>query len=363
MADDLSHKEAEFPSYGLSSIAQAMVAACDAAYNSFIEKGTGKTVEYYRAFTEAQVTTVVDALETSLNQLGGIVFQEGPDEDAPLPFDGVSLADHVEMLAEQENVSQYLDFLVARVRTFLSDRRMNAVIGQTDGVTLHGWLEDYIGADKADRGCVSVIDLSLVPTEVVHVVTAVIARIVFEALQRYVKVRGVPLPTVMVMEEAQTFVRRYRDDLENQDAATICCQVFERIAREGRKFGLGLVLSSQRPSELSPTVLSQCNTFLLHRISNDRDQELVHRLVPDNQRGLLRELPSLPSQSAILLGWASELPVLLRINDLPKVQQPRSEDPEFWGVWVGKGEDGQNITRSIDWKNLAEDWQGGVGST
>ena len=117
------------------------------------------------------------------------------------------------------------------------------------------------------------------PTEVVHIVTAVVARIVFESLQRYVKLNEVALPTVLVMEEAHTFIKRYREDVENQDAAAICCQVFERIAREGRKFGLGLVLSSQRPSELSPTVLSQCNTFLLHRINNDRDQELVHRFV------------------------------------------------------------------------------------
>ena len=72
--------------------------------------------------------------------------------------------------------------------------------------------------------------------------------------------------------------------------------------KQRKKFGLGLVLSSQRPSELSPTVLSQCNTLLLHRISNDRDQELVQRFVPDNLKGLLRELPSLPSQNAILMG-------------------------------------------------------------
>ena len=362
MADDLSQRHAEFPHYGLSSIEQAMGAACDATFNSFVEKGSGKTVEYYRAFNEKQVNLILDALQASVDQLGGIVFQTGPDEDVPLRFDGAALADHLEVLAEQENVSQYLDFLVARLRTFLADRKMNAVIGQTDNLTLKEWLEDYIGADKADGGCISVIDLSLVPTEVAHVVTAVIARIVFEALQRYVKTNGVALPTVMVMEEAQTFIKRYKDDLENQDAATICCQVFERIAREGRKFGLGLVLSSQRPSELSPTVLSQCNTFLLHRISNDRDQELVHRLVPDNLRGLLRELPSLPSQSAILLGWASELPVLVKINDLPKSQQPRSDDPEFWGVWVGKDEDGQAIPRTVDWERLAKDWQGGVES-
>jgi uncharacterized protein len=149
-------------------------------------------------------------------------------------------------------------------------------------------------------------------------VTAVTTRVIFEALQRYRKKHLETLPTVLVMEEAHTFVRRYKDDLENQDAATICCQVFERIAREGRKFGLGLVLSSQRPSELSPTVLSQCNTFLLHRISNDRDQELVQRLVPDNLRGLLRELSSLPSEHAVLLGWATELPVMVRMESFPK---------------------------------------------
>jgi len=168
----------------------------------------------------------------------------------------------------------------------------------------------------------------------------------------------VTLPTVLVMEEAHTFIKRYKDDIENYDAATICCQVFERIAREGRKFGLGLVLSSQRPSELSPTVLSQCNTFLLHRISNDRDQELVNRLVPDNLRGLLRELPSLPSQYAILLGWASELPVLLKIDDLPKTQQPHSDDPDFWNVWIGEDDEGKVVERKADWKPIADDWQG-----
>jgi DNA helicase HerA-like ATPase len=168
------------------------------------------------------------------------------------------------------------------------------------------------------------------------------------------------LPTVIVMEEAHTFIRRYKDETEHHDASAVCCQVFERIAREGRKYGLGLVVSSQRPSELSPTVLSQCNSFLLHRISNDKDQELVHKMVPDNLRGLLRELPSLPSQNAILMGWASELPILVRMNDLPKVHQPRSDDPDFWAVWTGRDADGNPVTRAVDWKPIAEDWQGGA---
>lgn len=352
---DIETKASEFQEYGLENVKEAINTALNAAYNSF-EKD-GKTIEYYRAFTEEQVNAIVQKLNESLQQLGGIIYQEGPDEDVPLPFNGTDLADHLCLLGQQEGQSQFIDFLVARIRMLLADPRIKTIIADTEGVTLENWLKDYIGSNGSKNDCVSILDLSLVPSDVVHIITAVIARMVFEALQRYVKLNGKSLPTVLVMEEAHTFVKRYKEEGEFQDAATLCCQVFERIAREGRKFGLGLVLSSQRPSELSPTVLSQCNTFLLHRISNDRDQDLVHRLVPDNLRGLLRELPSLPSQHAILLGWASELPVLVRLNDLPESQRPRSEDPDMWNVWIGQNEKGNEVKRELDWKKIADDWQ------
>ena len=311
-------------------------------------------------FTRQEVSDLLEAASVAHSAFGGTAADTTPsDVDAPRPFEGTSLLRAVEATAEMLNVSEYVETLLMRLRTLLTDTRMKPIMGSADDLTLVQWLTDYVGSNDSENGCVSVIDLSLVPTEVVHVVTAVIARIVFEALQRYVKLNGVALPTVLVMEEAHTFIKRYREDVENQEAAGICCQVFERIAREGRKFGLGLVLSSQRPSELSPTVLSQCNTFLLHRISNDRDQDLVHRLVPDTLKGLLRELPSLPSQSAILLGWASELPILVKMNDLPKMQQPRSDDPEFWGVWLGVDDEGKPISRETDWERIAQDWQGG----
>ena len=311
-------------------------------------------------FTLQEVNDLLETASAAHSAFGGTAADTIPsDVDAPRPFEGESLLRAVEATAEMLNVSEHVETLLVRLRALLSDTRMKPIMGRANDTTLDQWLRDYVGTDDAENGCVSVIDLSLVPTEVVHVITAVIARIVFESLQRYVKLNGVAFPTVLVMEEAHTFIKRYREDLENQDAAGICCQVFERIAREGRKFGLGLVLSSQRPSELSPTVLSQCNTFLLHRISNDRDQDLVHRLVPDNLKGLLRELPSLPSQSAILLGWASELPILVKMNDLPRAQQPRSDDPDFWGVWLGRDSEGNPMPRRADWERIAQDWQAG----
>lgn len=356
--EDLDAIRDDFPETDVSAVQMAISAALKATYKSFTDRETKEFVEYYRAFTEAQVKGIIEALTTVLADFGGIIYQEGPDEDVPLPFKGTDLADHLQILSVQENVSQFLDFLVSRIRTFLSDNKIKAIVGDTGERTLESWLNEYVGTDDVADGPLAILDLSLVPTEVVHVIIAVTARMVFEALQRYRRRYGAVLPTVLVMEEAHTFVKRYRDETEQYDAATICCQVFERIAREGRKFGLGLVLSSQRPSELSPTVLSQCNTFLLHRISNDRDQELVHRLVPDNLRGLLRELPSLPSQHAIMLGWASELPVLVRMNDLPRDQQPRSDDPDFWDVWTGKDSKDNAVKRKAEWKPIADEWQG-----
>ena len=321
---------------------------------------TPRAVQYpHWDFTNEEVTTLLTAASAAHAAFGGKASDTEPsDVDAPLKFTADGLLRSVEATAEMLNVSEHTETLLVRLRSFLKDSRINQIVGDSADVSLDSWLGATIGNDGAENGCLSVVDLSLVPTEVIHVVTAVVARIVFEALQRYRKLHKATLPTVLVMEEAHTFIKRYREEVENQDAAAICCQVFERIAREGRKFGLGLVLSSQRPSELSPTVLSQCNTFLLHRISNDRDQELVQRLVPDNLRGLLREMPSLPSQYAILLGWASELPVLVRMDDLPKAHQPQSDDPDFWNVWIGKDADGNAVERQALWKPIADDWQG-----
>lgn len=289
------------------------------------------------------------------------IFQSFPEdenagmmnEDVPLPFEPQVLAEHLESLAMQEggSVSQFISTLTMRIRGLLSDPRMDCVINPVSSVSLKDWLKAHVGSDSGANGPVAVIDLSLVPYEILHLVVAVSSRLILESLQRYRKLNNKNLPTVLVLEEAHTFVaKRLQSGDEIPSPADMCRGIFERVAREGRKFGLGLVLSSQRPSELSETVLSQCNSFLLHRITNDRDQELISRLVPDNARGLLRELPSLPTRHCILLGIASKVPALVEVKHLKDDQRPESDDPDFWKVWTNEE------ARPIDWDAITREW-------
>lgn len=300
-------------------------------------------------YSREEINNLINLMTNVFAEAGGREEEFLPiDEDSPIPFTGDYFIQSIEANAEILNTTDYIVTLMPRIKTLLSDVRVKKVI-DNKVLNLSEWLDNYIGASNKES--LTIIDLSLLPSDVTSIVTAVIARMVFEAQQRYLKLNKQCLPTVLVMEEAHYFVKRYTDDAENTAPTIQCCKVFEKIAREGRKFGLGLVLSSQRPSELSPTVLSQCNTFLLHRISNDRDQELVYRLLPDNMRGILREMPSLPSQYAVLLGWASELPIMVKMRTLPKCQCPQSDDPDYWDVWTGYKE------RNIDWNKIADEWQ------
>jgi DNA helicase HerA-like ATPase len=308
-------------------------------------------------FAETRLEEVIEALQSIASAVGLPAEDSVFDESTPRFFDANELPGFVEALAADQSgrdIARFVDTLNLRIRSLLARGRLSSVLQSDDAcsIVLEDWLTEHIGADQAENGTIAVIDLSLVPSEVIHILVSVVARMVFEAVQRYRREEGRELPTALVLEEAHTFVHRDLSGNSGTPAGRACGRVFERIAREGRKFGLGLVLSSQRPSEISETVLSQCNTFLLHRIVNDRDQELVKRLVPDGLGALLRDLPSLPTRRAILLGWAAPAPVLVEIRDIPEPMRPHSPDPAFWRVWIGDEQ------RSIDWAKIAASWQG-----
>lgn len=330
----------------LRSAATACKAASDA----------GKDGSYIRNINSTLVEAVLATLD-EVRESFGVPTDAEVNADVPRPFDARQVPTYVEALAglsPGRDLVQFVDTLNLRIRNLLEDDRLSSVIqpDSSSPTTLEDWLTDYIGADQADNGSIAVLDLSLVPSEITHIIVSVLGRMVFEALQRYRRMREHELPTTLVLEEAHTFVHRGLHSESAFPAGRECVQTFERIAREGRKFGLGLVLASQRPSEVSATVLSQCNTFLLHRLVNDQDQELVRKLVPDGLGILLRELPSLPTRRAMLLGWAAPAPTLVEIREIPEGHRPHSPDPRFWDVWTRKE------PRTIDWASMAKDWQG-----
>lgn len=336
-------------------------AEIDATVGKSTEVANGRRFDYrgdeaFNGFTATELEDVRERLDNLLEKLPAIDLLGGPSEDAPIPFDTKELSSHIEILASMDEfsaASQYIDTMLLRIRSMLADTRLAPIVAPDENVTFEEWLEGYLGKENAADGQIAVVDLSLVPADVLVLAVSVIGRVIFEALQRYRRVHENELPTVLVLEEAHNFVRHPpRDEPSYSTPSRMCRETFERIAREGRKFGLGLVLSSQRPSELSATALAQCNTFLLHRIVNDRDQDLVGRLVPDNLAGLLRELPSLPSQQAVLLGWATQVPLLVRMRTLAEKHRPRSADPAFWDVWIGEKE------RPLDWSDIAATWTG-----
>lgn len=310
---------------------------------------------WHNDFSEAELGKVQQALDAVAQKmnLGDEDIITG--EDVPQYFPVKELPAYVEVLATDtpgRDMSQFVDSLNLRIRGLFAAGPLASIANPDDAnsMQLVDWLTEYLGSDQAANGPIAVIDLSLVPSESVHIIVAVLARMIFEAVQRHRRWMGSEVPTVLVLDEAHTFVSRDLTLEGASSAGRTCCHTFERIAREGRKFGLGLVLASQRPSEISPTVLSQCNSFLLHRIVNDRDQDLVKRLVPDGLGEFLRELPSLPSRRAILLGWGAPAPLLVEIRELPDSERPHSPDPAFWDVWTGKQE------CKIDWGEVSSRW-------
>ncbi len=204
--------------------------------------------------------------------------------------------------------------------------------------------------DEAKPSDVVIIDLSLLAAEVLENVTAIIGRLILEFLQRLGehggdKDRG-SLPVVLVLEEAQNYIQQQRSG----DEESISKVVFERIAREGRKYGLSLVVASQRPSELSKTVLSQCNSFVVHRLQNPEDLRYFKEIVPGIYGPMLDQIPALAPQTALILGECVPAPVLAKIREARPI--PRSRDPLFYQYWT------QSDSPVVPVEEVCAKWEG-----
>jgi uncharacterized protein len=359
-----------------------------------VEKGTYPG--FIPADAQKKIQDAVDPLLTELakNQFSDVVSGPRISADTPAFFDKQRFRtrDIEQVLRREESggtkARGFVGTMLLRIDRYLADRRFEFLLGPTSGQFPHAkhslatFLRDLLGlksvtslspplSDEAkvpnksfpfyDRQRtqtkghnIVIVDLNLLASEVLENVTALIGRLILEFLQRLGETGGEnargSLPIVLVLEEAQNYIHEKR----HGDEPSISQSVFERIAREGRKYGLGLVVASQRPSELSKTVLSQCSSFIVHRLQNPEDLRYFKEIVPGIYGPLLEQLPALAPQTALVMGECVRAPAIVRIREARPV--PRSKDPNFFAHWAEEVQD-------IDVEKICSLWEESAGSS
>ncbi|MTE24254.1 ATP-binding protein [Microbacterium sp. ZXX196] len=256
--------------------------------------------------------------------------------DSPVPYDLEHLiecltADDVAMVPGTNGREKQGPFfgrltrLVSRMDARINDRRYRFMFNPPADHLGYDWLHDFAKRLLGTSPGIKVIDFSEVPSDVLPIVVGVMARVLYEI--HFWTTEDRRTPVTLVCDEAHLYLPAGNAgvvDLRALDS-------FERIAKEGRKYGISLLVVSQRPSDVSRTVLSQCNNFIALRLTNDQDQAVVKRLMPDSMDGLTEALPLLDVGEALLLGDAIILPTRIRL-DAPTIK-PTSATRNFWTEW------------------------------
>lgn len=224
-----------------------------------------------------------------------------------------------------KQIRDYCSSLITRYKSIKEREDFYFLTRNTDSIIAEDYLQKFLGLEEnKKKNQVIVIDLNSANDETVEVISCVLSRMIFERLKN-AKERN-KFPVSLVLEEAHRYI--------STDAGKIfgdANKIFERIAKEGRKYGMFLLVSSQRPSELSKTVLSQCSNFIVHRIQNPDDLSHIKQITPHISETVLRRLPSIPTQHALIFGHAVNLPTTFKVNNAePKPKSDNNDVSENW---------------------------------
>lgn len=248
--------------------------------------------------------------------------------DSPVPYKLATLRAKVEAdKPPQASKQDSHNSILQKLDVLMADARLKFLMAEWAGEAqdpFPGIVAQLMGGGP--QPCV--IDLSGVPNEVAGVSSAVIARTLFNLKVWQTSEERASDPVLLVCEEAHRYVPN-RGEAQYEAAQ----EAIRRIAKEGRKYGVGLLLVSQRPSEVEATVLSQCNSWVVLRVTNDADREHVKAILPDSMAGLTKMLSGLRRQEAIFVGQAAMLPSRIMIRDLLPEQLPKSNDIDFDKGW------------------------------
>lgn len=289
--------------------------------------------------------TVNDAKRKYLEGIDEKEILDNYTVDSPIPY---SLTDVLTVLKELDlqmvpgarpNTEKQGEFhgklsrFIARLENKMSDKRLAFMMNPPESVQQWDWMNNLAKTLVAGRnhqsnkeGGVKIIDVSEVPSDVLPLVIGRIASLIF-SIQQWTK-KEHRHPIALLCDEAHLYVPEASTTNGNVDTAQ---RSFERIAKEGRKYGVGLVIISQRPSEVNKTILSQCNNFIAMRLSNAEDQNVIKKLLPDNLGGIIEILPILDQGEALVVGDASLLPSRIKISE--PTNKPDSGTIDFWDEW------------------------------
>lgn len=232
---------------------------------------------------------------------------------------------------------------ISRMEAKLEDRRYGFMFSPPTEANAYEWLAAQIARLLGSTGGhgIKIIDFSEVPSDVLPVVTGTLARLLYDV--QFWMIAEKRTPVTLLCDEAHLYLP-VRDDADAVQRQAL--GAFERIAKEGRKYGFSLLVVSQRPSDVSRTILSQCNNFLSLRLTNDMDQGVIKRLMPDSLAGLTSVLPLLDTGEALMLGDAVLLPSRIKL-DLPTVR-PDSATRDFWKDWGSQEPDLAALSKAVE---------------
>jgi DNA helicase HerA-like ATPase len=280
--------------------------------------------------------------------------------DSPVPFDldflmGRLNEINIEMVpgakAGSEKQGDFfgkLARMISRLENKISDRRLGFMFNGGGDVLDFTWLEKFASAVLGSTGengkaGIKIIDFSEVPSDVLPLIVSLVARVTF-SVQQWTP-SEMRHPIALLCDEAHLYMPQ-RNMADSAD--DISLDIFERIAKEGRKYGVSLVVISQRPSEVNKTMLSQCSNFVSMRLTNAEDQSVIKRLLPDSLGGFSDILPTLDTGEALVVGDASLLPSRIRIDE--PANKPNSGTVNFWDEWQKNAKDKRLSTAVENWR-------------
>lgn len=334
---------------------------------------------YWLLSYEALVTMFVDRsdqnapnqamiMSREINQAKRSYLEDGDQKeilkhftvDSPVPFDLNVLMSRLneinsEMVpgasAGKEKQGDFfgkLARMISRLENKISDRRLGFMFNGGADVLHFSWLDKFTTALLGSSGengkaGIKIINFSEVPSDVLPLIVSLVARVTF-SVQQWTP-SELRHPVALLCDEAHLYMPQ-RNMAESAD--DISLDIFERVAKEGRKYGVSLVVISQRPSEVNKTMLSQCSNFVSMRLTNAEDQAVIKRLLPDSLGGFSDILPTLDTGEALVVGDASLLPSRIRIDE--PIHRPNSGTVNFWDEWQGPVEDKRLSVAVDNWR-------------